>query len=292
MFKKKFLMFITALTVSSQLCLPVYAKSNDYVFIGSGIETEKPGDDEEEEPKDNPTEESSDEEPSEDPTEESAYEEPKDNPTEDSVGEEPTESSSDEEPKEDTVSDNTGFDNDNSQDRIDDKDWLSDNKIIIIAILIGTIVIAVAVIIAIFIIMRGNKEAYGSSKDSKKKARGTDGSQRTVDASSQMGFAYVKENATSGRSINLEVKLGKCNATSFILGNRLAIGSDSSCDIVFNEPSVEGIHAFLETRGNDVFLVDNSKTGTYLEGMRINSHNRLDSGDLVSLGDTEFILRF
>ena len=68
----------------------------------------------------------------------------------------------------------------------------------------------------------------------------------------------------------------------------LTIGRDYSCDIHINDSSdiVSRNHATIEVaRGDKYFITDTSSNGTYVNGMRIPSHQRyqLNRGDEVSL---------
>ncbi len=208
---------------------------------------------------------------------------------------------------EDTVEDgedSEDADDEESDEGEDSKSGISETAKIVIAALIGLLIIAVAVIIAMLSVGRNKNEKEpvkrkpnDSGDNNFKTIPINSGSPANVntDIGSTVkvnATAFVKENASGGRPFTLDVKMGKVNGTSFTIGTRLGIGSDPSCDIVFSDATVEPVHAIIEVRNGELFLVDNSKSGTYLEGMRISVQNKLDSGDTVSLGNTEFVVRF
>jgi hypothetical protein len=101
----------------------------------------------------------------------------------------------------------------------------------------------------------------------------------------------------SGNAIpmKLEVLSGRCLTTATLLhmNGELYIGSGPGCDITFADPKVAPHHARIVQRDNAIFIEDmNSPTGTFIGGMRIQGSNRLRSGDVISVGDSDFSLKF
>ena len=101
-----------------------------------------------------------------------------------------------------------------------------------------------------------------------------------------------------GADINVyvEVRIGNVRTKTMPLTMKkgeLLIGSDANASIVCNEIGVEKIHAKLLCRNQEIYLVDMSAhAGTYLEGMRIQGQNKVLSGDIISVGNTEFVIKF
>lgn len=108
----------------------------------------------------------------------------------------------------------------------------------------------------------------------------------------------TQEEMEQGADINVyvEVRIGNVRTKAMPLTMKkgaLLIGSDANASIVCNEAGVEKIHAKLVCRNQEMYLVDMSAyAGTYLEGMRIQGQNKVSSGNIVSVGDTEFVIKF
>ena len=104
-----------------------------------------------------------------------------------------------------------------------------------------------------------------------------------------------KEVEAPGIALKLEVFQGKPKKKQvvFTLANSLTIGSSASCDIVWNDPEMDGVCAriFLDEQG--VFIESVSpRTQVFVEGILIHGPNRLRSGDRVTIAHSTFCLRF
>lgn len=66
--------------------------------------------------------------------------------------------------------------------------------------------------------------------------------------------------------------------------NRVTVGMDENCDIVYKEQFVSHKHATIERKGSGFFLTDNSTNGTFLNGSKISGETPL------SIFDTIYIL--
>lgn len=92
-----------------------------------------------------------------------------------------------------------------------------------------------------------------------------------------------------------EIYAGRCltRAKSLYLKDYLVIGSDPGCDLVFDEPDVSPQNSRIYINKGILSIEDlNSKKGTALEGMRIQGANRLRSGDVISIGNVEFSMKY
>lgn len=107
--------------------------------------------------------------------------------------------------------------------------------------------------------------------------------------------ASPREAGTSGVAMKMEVIQGKHKGKQevFTLAKPLTIGSAASCDIVWNDPEMDGVCAriFLDEHG--VFIESVApRTQVFVEGILIHGPNRLRSGDRVTISNSTFCLRF
>lgn len=104
-----------------------------------------------------------------------------------------------------------------------------------------------------------------------------------------------REAGTPGIAMKLEVIQGKHKGKQevFTLTKPLTIGSAASCDIMWNDPEMDGVCAriFLDEQG--VFIESVApRTQVFVEGILIHGPNRLRSGDRVTIAHSTFCLRF
>lgn len=102
---------------------------------------------------------------------------------------------------------------------------------------------------------------------------------------------------SSGNSIQMRLVMlsGTCQNKKdmLYLQDELWIGSSKKCDIVLNDADIDAKNSRIFMRDGMIYIEDvNSTAGTYLEGMRIVTVNRLRSGDTISIGNTSFRLMF
>jgi Inner membrane component of T3SS, cytoplasmic domain/Domain of unknown function (DUF1707) len=72
---------------------------------------------------------------------------------------------------------------------------------------------------------------------------------------------------------------------------RFAIGRELACDMTLTDQTVSRWHASLECGPDGWLLADlGSANGTRVNGWRVTSPSRVRSGDLVSFGNTTFVL--
>lgn len=324
MFRKKLVLLAVAVLCSLQIVTPAYAAeknvSFDAVYSQSFFAGPKEGAEEkdtEEENQDEDNSQPSDEESSEAddqpapplPDPEATAPTEDEQPTDDEWPEDGFVPVEGEMPDDDVpVPNENGFeqqDETDIEDEVDEyipnvADDSSDNSgttIIACVAIIGVVIVIVTIIIAITITKKRNGgQQYGYSVPYNQQPMNDYAYQpqqvvNNVGASAESQFAPPVNEGPSVM-ISLEMLQGACNNNSFALTKVVSLGSDPSCGVVFANSAVEAVHAKLELRGNEVFLVDASESGTYLEGMRISLQNKLDSGDTVSIGNVEFIVRF
>ncbi len=105
----------------------------------------------------------------------------------------------------------------------------------------------------------------------------------------------ARSSASRGAQIRIEVLSGLCYnaALDFHLRRNLTIGADRGCDLVFDDPDMQPMHAVISRNGGIVTLAECSDTqNTYVGGMKIFAPNRLRSGDIVTIGSTSFQIFF
>lgn len=77
--------------------------------------------------------------------------------------------------------------------------------------------------------------------------------------------------------------------SSFDLTGGLLMGRDRPSEVIVEDPFASARHARVTPRGPYNFLEDlGSTNGTYLNGSRVTTAERLTPGDRITIGDTEF----
>ena len=86
--------------------------------------------------------------------------------------------------------------------------------------------------------------------------------------------------------------VGKVRRVPVVLGEPLTIGRTQSCDITVTGPGVSRLHCQVVLDGEEVRLENKSstKTGTRVNGKRVNDALALSAGDEISIG--KFTLTF
>lgn len=168
----------------------------------------------------------------------------------------------------------SGGDDDKNQDSIEDEKAVENDKSIIsgkysklwlFVIIIAAVVLIICIIFIIFILKK---------KAAKK--------QKT-------------ENIKNAICMKLQVISGKCKTSKveFYLTNQIIIGSDSKCDLVWEDTGVSAYNSRIFIQNNGIYIEDlGSTNGTVLNGMRLHAANRLRSGDEITVGTSRFVLRF
>lgn len=99
----------------------------------------------------------------------------------------------------------------------------------------------------------------------------------------------------NGIFVMLSVNSGDCKTKKpeLYLKDELIIGRDAKCDIVFKDKDVSRRNSRIFEENGIIYIEDlDSMNGTYVEGIRIRSANRLRSGDMISIGCVQFTLNF
>lgn len=77
--------------------------------------------------------------------------------------------------------------------------------------------------------------------------------------------------------------------SGFDLTSGLTLGRDRPAEVIVEDPFASARHARIVPRGPHNYLEDlGSTNGTYLNGLRVGTAERLAPGDTITIGDTEF----
>jgi hypothetical protein len=77
--------------------------------------------------------------------------------------------------------------------------------------------------------------------------------------------------------------------TEFELGEGATMGRADGSDIPVDDPFASSVHARIFPRGQFMYIEDMGSTnGTYLNGRRLRAAERLQVGDMVRIGETEY----
>jgi hypothetical protein len=83
--------------------------------------------------------------------------------------------------------------------------------------------------------------------------------------------------------------MGLDPGTEFELGDGAMMGRADGSDIPVDDPFASSVHARIFPRGQFMYIEDMGSTnGTYLNGRRLRSAERLKVGDTVRIGETEY----
>jgi|SRR5215218_102838 len=83
--------------------------------------------------------------------------------------------------------------------------------------------------------------------------------------------------------------MGHEPGTTFDLRDGAMFGRSDGADIRVDDPFASSSHARIDDRGGTMYLEDMGSTnGTYLNGRKVQSAERLDVGDTIRIGDSEY----
>lgn len=95
----------------------------------------------------------------------------------------------------------------------------------------------------------------------------------------------------AGVSPRLEVvaAMGLDPGTTFDLSEGATMGRADGSDVEIDDPFASSVHARIFPRSHFMYIEDMGSTnGTYLNGRRLRSAERLKVGDTVRIGETEY----
>ena len=83
--------------------------------------------------------------------------------------------------------------------------------------------------------------------------------------------------------------MGHEPGTTFDVREGALFGRSDGADIRVDDPFASSSHARIDNRGGAMYLEDMGSTnGTYLNGRKVKSAERLDTGDTIRIGDSEY----
>jgi len=83
--------------------------------------------------------------------------------------------------------------------------------------------------------------------------------------------------------------MGHEPGTTFDVAGGAMFGRADGADIRVEDPFASSSHARIFDRGGDMYLEDMGSTnGTYLNGHKVQRAERLDGGDTIRIGDSEY----
>ena len=86
-----------------------------------------------------------------------------------------------------------------------------------------------------------------------------------------------------------DVRTGEKFATG--IADHITIGRKPGCSLVFDRPTVSGNHCEIRVEGTSLELTDQqSRNGTFINGVRVMGRTRLTSGVILRLGQEEFLV--
>jgi hypothetical protein len=89
--------------------------------------------------------------------------------------------------------------------------------------------------------------------------------------------------------LHVVAAMGHEPGTTFDVGDGAMFGRSDGADIRVDDPFASSSHARIFDRGGAMYLEDMGSTnGTYLNGRKVQSAERLDVGDTIRIGDSEY----
>ncbi|MBR3040567.1 MAG: FHA domain-containing protein [Lachnospiraceae bacterium] len=178
-------------------------------------------------------------------------------------------------------------------------DFAKTHLAIVIAAGAGLLLIIAAIIVAVNVVKAQNKKQKKAvSPDNgagTTQAYGTAATAFATAAAPAMASSVPPADMTGVLPMTLDVYVGRClNTTNVVyLKDQLVIGSSPTSDIIFDDGDVEPQNSRIRLVDGVVYIEDmSSARGTAIGGMRIQGRNRLRSGDVISIGNVQFSVKY
>lgn len=93
-------------------------------------------------------------------------------------------------------------------------------------------------------------------------------------------------------NLQLTCQSGALRGQTFPLpAKKISLGRDPSCDMKVEDPKISRLHGWLEVKDGNLLYTDNRSTnGSFLNGERITAPATINLGDVLQIGNTEFVL--
>lgn len=94
------------------------------------------------------------------------------------------------------------------------------------------------------------------------------------------------------RTLEVVAAMGVRPGHRFRLGESASIGRAAGADVQIDDPYASSAHARIFARGGGTYIEDMGSTnGTYLNGRPLRRAERLETGDMIRIGDSEYRYR-
>ncbi len=160
--------------------------------------------------------------------------------------------------------------------------------LIIVIVAIFLVILAVVLLIVISSSKKKEPEIYENSPKA-------DMSTTNVMNYQSQNQHIVKHHivAESAVNLNIKIKTGKTSEQniSTTITSSMIVGRSDTCDIYIDDTKLSRQHFVIENDNGNLYIMDlQSRNGTMLNGIRINTRQTLHSGDKVFAGLSEFII--
>jgi pSer/pThr/pTyr-binding forkhead associated (FHA) protein len=102
---------------------------------------------------------------------------------------------------------------------------------------------------------------------------------------------HIKSNADRKISLTVTDSKGKSKNIEVDFDRSIFIGRSDQCEVFFDDPQISRQHCVIEQSDDSFFVTDlNTTNGTYLNGVKIHSKEKLASGDVLTVGQFKLTL--
>lgn len=162
----------------------------------------------------------------------------------------------------------------------------------IILIAVGGIIVVIGIVIVLVVVLSSKNKDNASKNDS---------IEIPVKSTPEV-IDYMQDNpneikhhikANDAIRIRLKIKTGKTSEQNIetSLVSSLIVGRSDTCDIYIDDTKLSRQHFVIENDNGNFYIMDlQSRNGTMLNGIRINSRQRLNSGDKILAGLSDIII--
>ena len=194
-------------------------------------------------------------------------------------------------------------------DVVDNKSWFAKNWVLLLIIAI----LAIALIISMIVILNMSKKKQRKQLVEKRKGYSNPPKNNNMeqanapapswnnDSFDDSGVVFSDQDEPTlllsnvqSRGINAYM-VSRRTGVEFqvMITARTVVGRATDCDCVINDPAFAPRHFMLEWDGESVYIDDlNTMTGTKLNGIPLRHKRRMESGDLITAGDSEYTIRW
>ncbi len=162
---------------------------------------------------------------------------------------------------------------------------------VIVAVVLAVVVVVVAVLLAVMFASKKKAVAIGDTKESGVTPSGTIQNYEYDQSNSNIVKHHIK--ADNSIRIKLRIKTGKTSEQNIEtnITSSIIVGRSDICDIYIDDTKMSRQHFVIENDNGNFYVTDlQSRNGTMLNGIRINSRQQLLNGDKILAGLSEIII--